>query len=51
MSEYKFVEESLQLEMNIYGVRNHLLLFRVLLNMLNKKLENKNHDEADRIFP
>ena len=50
MSEYKFVEESLQLEMNIYGARNRLLGLRVLLNMLNKKLENKNHDEALAIY-
>ncbi|MBO4648067.1 MAG: hypothetical protein J5806_07915 [Lentisphaeria bacterium] len=50
MSEYKFVEDSLQLEMNIYGVRNRLLLFRLLLNMLNKKLENKNDEEAYRIW-
>ena len=50
MSEYKFVEESLQLEMNIYGVRKRLLLFLVLLNMLNKELENKNDEEAYRIW-
>ena len=50
MSEYKFVEESLQLEMNIYGTRNRLLLLRVLLNMLMKELENKNDEDAYRIW-
>ena len=50
MGEYKFVNEALQLEKNIYGTRNQLLLFRVFLNTLVKKLENKNADDAFAIY-
>jgi len=50
MGEYKFVNEALQLERNIYGTRNQLLSLRVLLNDLVKELENKNDEEAYRIW-
>ena len=50
MNEYEIVNRALMLERKTYGVRNRLTAARAVMDMMSKRLENLNDDEAKRIY-